>query len=125
MKLILSFISVFMLFYFTPEEVIQQTEDSLLGKSEFQAKNFEKKSANDINEFKDYLPAEQVSNPENPPLEPIETYTNEEGHQIQSPTRYEFAPEGASALCRDGTYSFSENRRGTCSHHGGVAKWLR
>ncbi len=114
-----------MLFYFTPEEVIQQTEDSLLGKSEFQAKNFEKKSANDINEFKDYLPAEQVSNPENPPLEPIETYTNEEGHQIQSPTRYEFAPEGASALCRDGTYSFSENRRGTCSHHGGVAKWLR
>ncbi|MBK7637082.1 MAG: DUF3761 domain-containing protein [Saprospiraceae bacterium] len=63
---------------------------------------------------------------ENPPLEPVETYIRmKKGHQIQSPTRYEFAPEGASALCRDGTYSFSENRRGTCSHHGGVAKWLR
>lgn len=34
-------------------------------------------------------------------------------------------PEGASARCRDGTYSYSQNRRGTCSHHGGVAEWLR
>lgn len=33
-------------------------------------------------------------------------------------------PSGASAICRDGTYSFSQSRRGTCSHHGGVAKWL-
>ena len=125
MKLILSFISVFMLFYFTPEEVIQQTGDSLLGKSEIQTKHTGKKSSNGIKELPEHYTAEQVSNPENPPLEPVETYINVEGHQIQSPTRYEFAPEGASALCRDGTYSFSENRRGTCSHHGGVAKWLR
>jgi len=125
MKLILSFISVFLLFYFTPEEVIQQTGDSLLCKSEIQTKHTGKKSSIGIKEFPEPYRAEQVSKPENPPLEPIETYTNEEGHQIQSPTRYEFAPEGASALCRDGTYSFSENRRGTCSHHGGVAKWLR
>jgi hypothetical protein len=34
------------------------------------------------------------------------------------------APPGATALCRDGTYSFSQHRSGTCSHHGGVAKWL-
>jgi hypothetical protein len=33
-------------------------------------------------------------------------------------------PPGATALCRDGTYSFSHHRAGTCSHHGGVAKWL-
>ena len=33
-------------------------------------------------------------------------------------------PAGATALCRDGTYSFSQHRSGTCSHHGGVAKWL-
>jgi len=33
-------------------------------------------------------------------------------------------PAGASAKCRDGTYSFSEHHRGTCSHHGGVASWL-
>lgn len=34
------------------------------------------------------------------------------------------APPGATALCRDGTYSFSQHRSGTCSHHGGVSKWL-
>jgi hypothetical protein len=33
-------------------------------------------------------------------------------------------PSGASARCRDGTYSYSQNRRGTCSHHGGVAEWF-
>jgi hypothetical protein len=33
-------------------------------------------------------------------------------------------PVGASAVCVDGTYSFSQNRRGTCSHHGGVSRWL-
>lgn len=33
-------------------------------------------------------------------------------------------PSGATAQCRDGTYSFSQTRSGTCSHHGGVAKWL-
>lgn len=27
-------------------------------------------------------------------------------------------------MCRDGTYSFSQHRAGTCSHHGGVARWL-
>jgi len=34
------------------------------------------------------------------------------------------APVGATAKCRDGTYSYSQNHRGTCSHHGGVAQWL-
>ena len=34
------------------------------------------------------------------------------------------APRGATALCRDGSYSFSQHRSGTCSHHGGVAMWL-
>ncbi|MCC7134597.1 MAG: DUF3761 domain-containing protein [Gemmatimonadales bacterium] len=33
-------------------------------------------------------------------------------------------PSGATARCRDGTYSFSRSRRGACSHHGGVAMWL-
>jgi hypothetical protein len=35
------------------------------------------------------------------------------------------APPGATALCRDHTYSYSHHRRGTCSWHGGVARWLR
>lgn len=34
------------------------------------------------------------------------------------------APNGATAQCRDGTYSYSAHRRGTCSHHGGVATWF-
>ena len=34
------------------------------------------------------------------------------------------APPGATAQCKDGTYSFSQTRSGTCSHHGGVAQWL-
>ena len=29
-----------------------------------------------------------------------------------------------SAVCRDGTYSYSAHRSGTCSYHGGVAQWL-
>ncbi len=53
-------------------------------------------------------------------------YTNVDGKQVHSPA---YSPSscssiGASAECRDGTCSFSQNRRGTCSHHGGVAEWL-
>ena len=55
---------------------------------------------------------------------PINYYTNSRGERVQSPTHYNSAPPGATALCRDGTYSYSRSRRGTCSHHGGVAKWL-
>ena len=33
-------------------------------------------------------------------------------------------PPGATARCRDGTYSYSQHHSGTCSHHGGVAQWL-
>lgn len=29
------------------------------------------------------------------------------------------------AICVDGTVAYSVNREGTCSHHGGVATWLR
>jgi uncharacterized protein YraI len=54
----------------------------------------------------------------------VKHYTNSKGERVQSPTYYKTAPAGASALCRDGTYSFSRNRRGTCSHHGGVRNWL-
>lgn len=51
-------------------------------------------------------------------------YTNSFGQKVQSPTYYSSSPKGATAVCRDGTYSFSRSRRGTCSHHGGVRKWL-
>ncbi|SCF16438.1 Protein of unknown function (DUF3761) [Micromonospora viridifaciens] len=32
-------------------------------------------------------------------------------------------PSGATAQCRDDTYSFSQHRQGTCSQHGGVKTW--
>lgn len=32
-------------------------------------------------------------------------------------------PKGATAKCTDGTYSMSESATGSCSGHGGVAKW--
>lgn len=54
-----------------------------------------------------------------------DSYTNSEGVRVRRPTFSEGGPpEGATAQCRDGSYSFSRNRRGTCSHHGGVARWL-
>ena len=33
-------------------------------------------------------------------------------------------PNGATAACKDGTYSHSKVHRGACSRHGGVAKWF-
>jgi len=53
-------------------------------------------------------------------------YINSRGQWVPSPTRTanDSPPPGATARCRDGTYSFSQSRRGTCSHHGGVARWL-
>ena len=54
---------------------------------------------------------------------PSGTYKNTSGNCIQKPTKAPAWPNGASAKCFDGTYSFSQSRRGTCSHHGGVAQW--
>jgi uncharacterized protein YraI len=52
-------------------------------------------------------------------------YVNAMGLFVSSPrTNAEGPPPGASARCRDGTYSFSRSRSGTCSHHDGVARWL-
>ena len=34
-------------------------------------------------------------------------------------------PPAATAQCKDGTYSSSQTRSGTCSHHGGVALYKR
>lgn len=31
---------------------------------------------------------------------------------------------GATATCKDGTFSHAKVHAGACSHHGGVAKWL-
>jgi hypothetical protein len=48
-------------------------------------------------------------------------YLNVSGHCVHSPSS---SPIGATAHCRDGTYSYSEHASGTCSHHGGVLVWI-
>jgi Protein of unknown function (DUF3761)/Bacterial SH3 domain len=53
-----------------------------------------------------------------------DTYINSFGEEVPRTRRSASVPAGASARCSDGTYSFSRSRRGTCSHHGGVAEWL-
>lgn len=53
------------------------------------------------------------------------SYTNADGIQVHKPAHdKQGIPSGATAQCRDGTYSFSLNHRGACSHHGGVGEWL-
>lgn len=78
-------------------------------------------------------PAPQQQPSQNPPSQPQQqkpkctdngTYTNSQGQTVKRPENCSAAPKGATAQCRDGSYSFSQSRRGTCSHHGGVAKWL-
>lgn len=51
-------------------------------------------------------------------------YINTDGNKVPSPYAATTIPIGATARCRDGTYSFSQHRSGTCSHHGGVDEWL-
>lgn len=52
-------------------------------------------------------------------------YINSDGKKIPSPQMSPSGPpNGATAQCNDGSYSFSRHRSGTCSHHGGVRRWL-
>jgi hypothetical protein len=52
------------------------------------------------------------------------TYVNAAGNTVCRPEQSPTVPPGATAQCEDGSYSFSQSRSGTCSHHGGVARWL-
>lgn len=52
------------------------------------------------------------------------SYVNVDGICVSGPVAAPSPPAGATAQCNDGTYSFSQHRSGTCSHHGGVAIWL-
>lgn len=72
----------------------------------------------------DNNPATYDENPDNLPLSTVRTYINSAGTEVQSPTAYKAPPPGSCAICRDGTYSQSKRRPGTCSRHGGVKEWL-
>jgi serine/threonine-protein kinase len=58
--------------------------------------------------------------PENPQKAPpaVVTPTPEASTAATTP------PKGATAQCKDGTYSMSKTHSGACSGHGGVDKWL-
>lgn len=48
-------------------------------------------------------------------------YRNSDGNCVHRPSDN---PSGATAICKDGSYSYSQHRSGTCSGHGGVRTWL-
>ena len=51
-------------------------------------------------------------------------YRASDGAMVHGPTRDGNPAYGrVSAVCRDGTQSYSHHHRGTCSGHGGVAAW--
>lgn len=54
----------------------------------------------------------------------VGSYVNVDGTCVSGPVSAPSAPSGATAQCRDGTWSFSQHRSGTCSGHGGVSSWL-
>jgi Protein of unknown function (DUF3761) len=49
-------------------------------------------------------------------------YLNVDGQAIHSPSCGS-ENEKRTADCRDGSVSFSKHHSGTCSGHGGVARW--
>lgn len=54
-----------------------------------------------------------------PELAPYSTSTTLDGRVGVMP----IAPE-VTAICRDGWFSYSRQRSGTCSGHGGVGEWV-
>ena len=43
----------------------------------------------------------------------------------KAPTKSPANAPGATAKCKDGTYSYAKQHRGACSRHGGVAEWYK
>ena len=50
-------------------------------------------------------------------------YRSVDGSMVHRPTRGNIDYGRVSAVCGDGSRSFSHHHQGTCSHHGGVASW--
>lgn len=61
------------------------------------------------------------------------TASTTETHGRETPTHTEAStvtrgagtPATATAKCKDGSFSYSKQHSGACSHHGGVAEWYR
>lgn len=54
---------------------------------------------------------------------PHTDYITRSGEAVPLPVYMDERPQNATARCRNGAYSFSRSRRGTCSKEGGVAEW--
>ena len=69
--------------------------------------------------------AREYRQPDETTLDRHGHYRSRDGSSVHQParTRDGSKPHGATAKCRDGTWSFSHTHRGTCSRHGGVAHW--
>jgi hypothetical protein len=65
------------------------------------------------------------STPDESDLDNHNTYRNHDGQTVHVPahSRSGEIPDGATAQCRDGAWSFSRHHSGACSRHGGVAAW--
>ena len=51
------------------------------------------------------------------------SYVNSSGQTVSDPVCGSGHMTGETAICRDGSHSFSKHHSGTCSGHGGVATW--
>jgi hypothetical protein len=51
------------------------------------------------------------------------SYVNVDGQEVHRPECTTTHQDGETAICNDGSHSFSKHHSGTCSHHGGVAQW--
>ena len=51
-------------------------------------------------------------------------YQSSDGSCVHRPTKSGQNFGRITAYCRDGTHSMSHHRRGTCSRHRGVARWV-
>ncbi|AWV19315.1 hypothetical protein A3862_07090 [Methylobacterium sp. XJLW] len=69
--------------------------------------------------------ARPFSEPDDRNLDRHGHYRSRDGSEVHQPAKSldGAKPAGATAKCRDGTWSFSHTHRGTCSRHGGVARW--
>ncbi len=81
----------------------------------------EKQKSLKLKEKKTYKTKERAVSAVKPKTCGDDYYVNVSGNCVHRPSSN---PSGASAKCRDGSYSYSQHRRGTCSGHGGVAQWL-
>jgi hypothetical protein len=52
-----------------------------------------------------------------------EYYRSTDGTMVHRPTKGNVDYGRVTAICGDGSRSFSHHQQGTCSHHGGVSGW--